>query len=55
MKTEIENQTEMTESEIFQSEYLVRKFKDFCSRSPQNSNEKSLAYWAGVTPELVGQ
>jgi len=55
MKTEIENQTEMTEAQILQSEYLVRKFREFCDQSPQNSNEKSLAYWAGVTPELVGQ
>jgi len=54
MKAETENQTEMTEAQILQSEYLVRKFKNF-RQSPPDSSVKSLAYWAGVTPELVGQ
>lgn len=55
MKAETENQTEMTEAQILQSGYLVRKFKSFCSQSPPDANVKSLAYWTGVTPELVGQ
>jgi len=54
METEIKNQTGMTEAQILRSEYLVRKFKNF-RQSPPDSSVKSLAYWAGVTPELVGQ